>query len=98
MDAINRSLKDRLLFLEIDDLTANPAPTMKTVYNFIEQSYFHHNFDNVEQVTFEDDIGVHRIEGLHTIRNKVEPVPYCAIDILGVELTKKYSNLEVWRK
>jgi len=97
-DALNRSLQDRLLFVEMDDLVTNPAQTLKKVYNFIGKDYFNHNFDYVEQVTFEDDIGVHRIEGLHTIRNRVEPVPYCAIDILGVELTKKYSNLEVWRK
>jgi sulfotransferase len=96
-DAINRNLKDRLLFVEMDDLTSIPAQTMKRVYNFINQDYFNHNFDYVEQVTSEDDIGVHRIEGLHTIRNKIEPVPHCSTEILGVELTQKYSKLEIWR-
>ena len=97
-DALNRSLQDRLLFVEMDDLVTNPAQTLKKVYNFIGKDYFNHNFDHVEQVTLEDDINVHRIEDLHTIRNKVEPVPHCSIEILGSELAQKYSNLEIWRK
>lgn len=97
-DAINRNLGDRLLFVEMDDLTSNPARTMKKVYNFLDQDYFSHNFDYVEQITAEDDIGVHKVEGLHTIRNRVEPVPHYSMEILGSELTKKYSNLEIWRQ
>lgn len=97
-DTVSRGLVDRLLFVEMDELTANPAQSLKRIYDFIGKNYFSHNFNQIEQVTKEDDVNVHRIENLHTIRHRVEPVPHQSIEILGLELSQKYSNLEIWRK
>lgn len=80
-----------------DDLTSQPAQTMRRIYEFLGEDPFDHNFVNVEQVTKEDDINVHRIPGLHTIRPAVMPVPRRAVEILGSALTQKYSGAEVWR-
>lgn len=96
-DAISRNKLKSLLFVEMDELTCSPKETMNKIYNFLEEESFNHNFDNVEQVTKEDDTNVHRIPGLHSIRSKVEPVPHKSLQVLGNFLTQKYSNLEVWR-
>ena len=96
-DAISRGYKDKLCFIEFDQLTSQPEATMRMVYNYLEQPYFNHDFNNVEQVTYEDDIGVHRIPNLHTIRKVVKPVPHDSKQILGDVLVQKYSNLEIWR-
>lgn len=96
-DVIARNKGSNLLIVEMDDLTTMPLETMKRIYHFIEQDYYEHNFNHVEQVTKEDDVNVHRIPGLHTIRSKVEPVPHKAVQILGKSLAQKYSNLEFWR-
>lgn len=96
-DCMARGHKNKLLFVEFDNLTSKPAQTLKMVYDYLEEPYFSHNFDNVEQYTKEDDVGVHRIPGLHEIRPKVEPVPYYAEQILGKDLVNRYSNLETWR-
>jgi sulfotransferase len=96
-DAIDRGFKDKLLFVEFDELTSQPLQTLKRVYNYLEIPYFEHNFNNVEQYTKEDDEGVHRIPNLHTIRPQITPVPYSSKQILGESLTNKYHNLELWR-
>jgi sulfotransferase len=96
-DAIARGLSDRMLFVEFDDLTRDPAGTMRRIYEFIGESNFEHNFANVEQVTKEDDVNVHRIPGLHSIRPVVTPAPKKALELLGPALVQKYSNAEVWR-
>lgn len=96
-DALNRGYKDRMLFVEFDDLTTNPGNTMKKIYEFIGIDYWDHNFNNVEQVTKEDDVNVHRIPKLHSIRNVVSPVEKKSLKILGPNLTQKYSNVEMWR-
>ena len=96
-DAVSRGERSSLLFVEMDELTCSPKETMEKIYNFLGEEKFEHNFDHVEQVTKEDDINVHRIEGLHTIRSKVEPVQYKSLQVLGPQLTQKYSNLEFWR-
>jgi sulfotransferase len=97
-DAIYRGKSNSLFFLEFDELTNNPADTFRKIYEFIEEDIFMHDFENIEQITKEDDINVHRIPELHTIRPRVEPIPHRAIEILGQELNDKYSNLEIWRK
>lgn len=96
-DAISRGYKDDLLFVEFDDLTSNPSETLRKLYEYVDQPLFSHDFLNVEQVTREDDIGIHRIENLHTIRPKVEPVKDDSLLVLGRDLHNKYRNLEIWR-
>ena len=96
-DALSRGLGDRLLFVEMDDLTRAPQAELERIYAFIGDPPFAHDFDGVAQYTTEDDVTVHRIPGLHTIRPKVAPVPRRAKEVLGPQLARKYANLEVWR-
>lgn len=96
-DVLMKGKNQLLLFVEFDDLTKNPEITLKRIYNFIEKPFFEHNFNDIKQVTKEDDLNIHKIPGLHTIKSKIEPVPHEAIKILGKQLTQKYSNLEIWR-
>lgn len=97
-DALSRGYSKSLLFIEFDGLTQKPAETMRRIYEFLGEENYEHNFVNVEQVSREDDVNVHRIPGLHTIRPVVAPVPKRALDILGPALVQKYSNAEVWRR
>jgi sulfotransferase len=96
-DAISRGYKNDLLFVEFDDLTTKPEEILKKIYAYIDQPYFPHYFTNIKQVTEEDDIGVHRIENLHTIRPDIKPLKDDSKEILGDFLFEKYSNLEIWR-
>jgi sulfotransferase len=72
LDAIQRGFSDQMFCLDYDYLTNKPEECMKKVYNFIDQEYYEHDFDNVEAVTIEDD-RVHGFKDLHKIRSKVEP-------------------------
>jgi sulfotransferase len=94
-DAIVRGYQDRMFLIDFEDLTTNPEETMRKIYAFLEEPYFEHNFDNVEQVTFEDD-SVHGFKNLHAIRNKVEPIPPQWPKVLG-PFAEKYINLNFWR-
>lgn len=96
-DAISRGYREKLCFIEFDELTSQPEATMRMVYNYLEIPYFPHDFNNVEQYTQEDDDGVHRIPNLHKIRPQIVPVPHDSDKILGNFLVDKYSNLEIWR-
>jgi len=73
-DAVTRGWKDRMHFIDYDDLTRRPKQTMDSVYKFLGEESFEHDFDQVEQVTFEDDF-VYGFKDLHVIRPKVEPQP-----------------------
>ncbi len=89
-DVTRRGFQDRLHFVQFDRLTGNPKQKMKEIYDFLGEPYFDHNFDHVEQVTSEND-EIHGFVNLHRIRNKVEPVPSRARDVLGDDLVKRFT-------
>lgn len=95
-DAISRGNGDRLCFIEFEGLTRNPKETMQQVYAFLEEEYFEHDFDNVEQVTHEND-DMHGIPGLHTIRPKVEPVVVDAKSLIGEAAFNRFQDAQFWR-
>jgi sulfotransferase len=73
-DAVTRGWKDRMHFIDYEDLTRRPRAVMEGIYGFLGEQPHEHDFEHVEQVTFEDDL-VYGIKDLHVIRQKVEPQP-----------------------
>lgn len=71
-DALTRGWRENLHFIDYEDLTANPAEVMARAYRFLGEEPFQHDFDHVEQLTFEDDYA-YGFKDLHKIRAKVEP-------------------------
>ena len=93
MDAIQRGFKDRLHFIKFNELTTNPKDTLNSIYEFLGEEPYEHNFNHVEQVTTEND-ELHGYVGLHTIKPKVVAKSSDAVEILGQQLVKKYANLD----
>ena len=94
-DVAQRGLSDRLLLVEFDALTHRPQEIMADVWSFLEMEAPEHNFDNVEQVTYEDD-SVHGLD-LHNIRAAIAPVEDDSTKILGTELCQTLAGAEFWR-
>ena len=94
-DSIRRGYQPFIHIVEYDELTTNPKETMQKLYDFLEISPHDHDFENVEQTTYEDD-RVHGILGLHTIRPTVRPNTRKWEAILGTA-GKQYLNQEFWR-
>lgn len=87
-DAISRGYRDRLFFIDFDALTSKPKETVESIYNFLGEPYYNHDFNNVKQVTSEDD-EIHGFVNLHTIRSKVEPVKSRALEVLGKDVIQQ---------
>ncbi|TAN67869.1 MAG: sulfotransferase [Methylobacter sp.] len=73
-DAATRGWLDCMHFVEYDQLTQNPKGAMEDIYAFLGETGFAHDFENVEQVTFEDDF-IYGYKDLHIIRQQVRPQP-----------------------
>jgi sulfotransferase len=58
---------------------------MSRIYQFLEVPYYSHDFDNIEQITQEDD-EVYGIYGDHKIKNRLELPPSEAKKILGADV------------
>ena len=96
-DVISRGYKDKLLFLDFDDLTSDPQASLSQIYKYLELPEYNHDFNNIQQYTKEDDIGIHKIPDLHTVKSVVRPLHHDSLKILGSQLINKYNNLEIWR-
>lgn len=84
-----------ILFVKFEDLCKTPEQEMRRVYAYLDIPYYEHDFDNVEQVTFEDDKW-HGIFGDHIIRKKVEPVKEDFKQVLGTNACRIIEENYRW--
>jgi sulfotransferase len=91
--AITSAEKNMIMLIEYNELCKNPEKIMRAVYNFIDEPYYEHDFNNVERSwdEYDAEIGIK----LHDIKKKVEYIPRNFI--LPPDILQKYANMEVWR-
>ncbi|MCL4513948.1 MAG: sulfotransferase, partial [Candidatus Eremiobacteraeota bacterium] len=82
IEAVQTNLLKQLHIVRFEDLTSNPGKVMKQVYDYLDEPYFEHDFNNIAQLTQEND-QYHTIYGDHHIRRKVEPVAVDFVNVLG---------------
>lgn len=83
-DLIQQGLDKNVHFIRYEDFTRNPDYEIKKIYNYLELPYYQHNYNNVEQLTYENDI-IHGIFGDHKIKQKIEYVSDNFLEILGYD-------------
>jgi sulfotransferase len=88
-------INSKMLFIKFEDLCLYPDMVMKRVYEYLELPYYQHDFDNIEQITKEDD-EVYGVFGDHKIRTKLEPVRSRAKELLGKDVTEWIYNNYRW--
>lgn len=69
---ISEGYDDKILFVKAEDLCLYPETEMTRIYNYLEVPYFKHDFDNIQQITTEDDSVYGLTKDLHTIRPKLQ--------------------------
>jgi sulfotransferase len=79
-------IDSKMLFVKFEDLCLYPDTEMTRIYQYLDIPFYRHDFDNIEQVTKEDD-EVYGTFGDHVIRTKLEPVPSKAKQLLGKDVT-----------
>lgn len=91
--AITGNEKNMLLLVEYDQLCKTPKDIMQAVYQFIDEPYYEHDFNNVENNwdEYDAEIGIK----LHQVRKQVQFIPRKSI--LPPDIQQKFANMEVWR-
>lgn len=85
-----------ILFVRFEDLCETPKTEMERIYNFFGLPYYEgHDFNNVEQITQEDDT-VYGIYGDHTIKQKIEPQKKDYKEVLGNHTCDFIKNKYKW--
>ncbi len=94
-EMVRQDISKKILFVKFEDLCLYPEREMQRIYEYLEIPFFDHDFDNIEQVTKEDD-EVYGVFGDHNIRTKLEPVPSRAKILLGREVCDWIYNTYKW--
>lgn len=82
-----------LLVLDYELLAQAPQKLLPLLYQFIDEPFFEHDFDNVAYDAPEFDLQL-GVNGLHRVRPKVEFQPRRTI--IPPDLFEKYSQLSFW--
>ncbi len=93
-EAYYGEFSDKLLLIDYDLLVQHPERTISLLYQFIHETEYSHDFNNVEFAHDEFDYTL-GVKGLHTVRRKVEFKPRRSI--LPPDLFKKYSEMAFWQ-
>ena len=86
--------RDRLLLMQYETLTTDPAKAMHAIYSFLGEPAFEHDFGHVDyDVTeFDERAGT---PGLHTVRGTVKAEP--RETLLPPDLFNRFANDAFWR-
>jgi len=91
--SITGNEKHKLMIIEYEQLCKFPEKTIQSIYSFIDEPQYQHDFENVENSweEYDSEIGIK----LHSVRKKVQFVERKTI--LPPDILQKYANMEVWR-
>lgn len=84
-EIFRQGINEKMLFVKYEDLCLYPEREMVRVYDYLGIKYYQHDFDNIEQITKEDDT-VYGVFGDHVIRKKLEPLKSTARSVLGPDV------------
>lgn len=85
---------DRLMLIDYDLLVARPQEVFNLIYEFLGESPYQHDFNNVmyDAPEFDADLG---LDGLHRVHKEVSPRK--RETILPPDLFKEHNNKSFWR-
>ena len=82
-------------FVKYDDLVARPQEEIQKIYQFLDEPYYNHSFENLQQVEVNgikyDDTIVGK--NMHTIRNVVRKVNNPYINKIPERIRQKYGHI-----
>ncbi len=94
-DAILRGHGDSMHMVDFGDLTADPANTLKGIYEFLGEKEYKHDFQRVQQTTKLDNLK-DGFQNCYLIRPNIQPNPLEWETILG-KFVEPFGSMNFWR-
>ena len=95
-ECVRQGYDDKILYVRYEDLNLYPETEMTRIYQYLGIPYFNHDFDNIPQLTKEDDAVFGLTSDLHTIRPKLEMKPSDANMVLGKDINEWLYTQYQW--
>jgi sulfotransferase len=85
-ECIRQEYDHKILYVKYEDLCLYPKQQMTRIYQYLELEDFNHDFENIQQITKEDDSVYGLGNGLHDVRFNLRMKPSDAKSILGHDI------------
>jgi len=92
-EALMKGDEKSLHFVEYNDLTSNPQDTVEKIYDFLDEEYYIHSFDGLENNNEENDISVYELSDMYKVTDTIQNPE----DVLSDNILSKCENTEFWR-
>jgi hypothetical protein len=88
--------KDMCCYIKYDDLVTNPEVEIKKIYQLIDEPYYPHKFENLQQLNINgigyDDTVLGK--DMHTIRSTIQKIPNPYKDRIPKVIREKYEHIK----
>ncbi len=87
--------QDMCCYIKYNDLITNPEPEIKKIYQLIDEPYYPHKFENLQQLNI-NGIGYNDTvlgKDMHTIRPTIQKVPNPYINKIPQSVRNKYEHI-----
>lgn len=100
MVGFQQNVRDKMHFVDYNDLVDNPEKIMEDIYDFIGEEFYDHDFGSISNIHREDDLITYGLSDMHQVRSKVKKTSPPPASILPEEIIDIYEQnkrrLEFW--
>lgn len=100
LEGFKQNVRDKMHFVDYNELVDDPKKTMENIYNFLGEDYYEHNFETLSNVNRENDLSTYGLNDMHEVRpqvKKTSPSPSSVLPPEIIDLYKQNKNrLEFW--
>ena len=96
--ALAEGYRNNIHFIEYKELVNDPRGTMKKVYEFLGEPYYHHDFKNLKNIHQEDDARIYGFNDMHAVRPLVNSTAESPEDVLPMSIIEASRGTEFWRE
>ena len=100
MMGFQQNVRDKIHFIDYNDLVDNPEKTLEDIYDFLGEDYYEHDFESLFNIYREDDLNTYGLSDMHHVRSKVKKTSPPPASVLPEEIIDLYEQnkrrLEFW--
>jgi len=100
MEGFTQNVRDKMHFVDYNDLVSNPEKIMEDIYDFLGEEYYEHDFDSLSNIHREDDLNTYGLSDMHEVRSELKKTAPPPASVLPPEIIDLYeqnkSSLEFW--
>jgi len=100
MEGFTQNVRDKMHFVDYNDLVSNPEKIMEDIYDFLGEEYYEHDFDSLSNIHREDDLFTYGLSDMHEVRSELKKTAPTPASVLPPEIIDLYeqnkSSLEFW--